>query len=311
MANGFLLQLAMPLNWLGTMYSESRRSLVDFQSMVSVLKDPMIQPQALPGATPIFASEAEVRPLSVSFEGIGFKYPAAASSDALLFQDVSVHINAGGMLGIVGTSGSGKSSLFRLLLRFYDPLEGCIKVNGRDIRGIELNCLRNAIGVIPQDVVLFNKTLLENVRFGNPDASEEEVLTAIRGASLDTVAEALPQGLQTRVGERGLKLSGGEKQRVAIARALLKRPSLLLIDEGTASLDSNTEKDVLRHIDTLSVEQSCTKIVIAHRLSTLQGADKICVLNEGTVSEIGSHAELLQSGGLYANLWQQQQKVAT
>lgn len=307
MANTYLLQLALPLNWLGTMYSESRRSLVDFQGMLALLQDKHVQPQPLPGAVELFAPASAMSPVSVSFDRVSFRYPAADPADTPLLNSISFDVPAGSTLGLVGQSGSGKSTLFRLLFRFYDPESGCIKIDGTDIRSIQLDSLRRSVGMIPQDVVLFNRTLYENVTFARPSASRQEVEAAIHGAALDSVAASLPQGLDTLVGERGLKLSGGEKQRVAIARTLLKRPALLLIDEGTSSLDSKTEADVLSQLKEVTSHQNCTTIMIAHRLSTLQTADEICVLREGAICEMGSHADLLQAKGEYAELWARQQ----
>lgn len=307
MANAFLLQLSQPLNWLGTMYSETRRSLVDFQAMNDMLLDSQTQPLARPGALPLFPVGATGGPLSVAFDGVTFRYPTAAATTAPLLRGVSFHVPAGETLGIVGASGSGKSSVLRLLFRFYDCEAGGISVGGRDIRDIELDSLRRGIGLVPQDVVLFNATLYENVLYGDPAASAEEVHNAIRGAALDSVAAGLPNGLETVVGERGLKLSGGEKQRVAIARALLKRPPILLIDEGTASLDSKTEGDVLTELRAAAAQQTCTTIMIAHRLSTLRSAEQIIVLKDGVVTEAGSHASLLDKNGEYADLWARQQ----
>lgn len=307
MANGFLLQLSQPLGWLGTMYSESKRSLVDFQAMISVFEDRPMQPTASPGAAPLFRGPSSAtEPLSVAFDSVTFRYPTASHHDPPLLRGVSLSVPPGASLGIVGHSGSGKSSLLRLLFRFYDPQEGSILVGGRDIRDIDLASLRRAIAIIPQDVVLLNGTLYENLLYGNPSADAAEVQAAIRGAALDSVAEALPLGLDTLVGERGLKLSGGEKQRVAIARALLKRPAILLVDEGTSSLDSATECQVLDQLRASSQDRGCTTIMIAHRLSTLQAAEQICVLRGGLITEVGSHAELLRRGGEYRSMWAQQ-----
>lgn len=307
MANAFLLQLSQPLNWLGTMYSETRRSLIDFQAMNAMLEDKQTQPLPRPGALPLFVAGASVGPLSVTFDSVAFRYPTAFAETPPLLRGVSFHVPAGETLGIVGHSGSGKSSVLRLLLRFYDCEAGAISVDGRDIRDIQLGSLRRGIGLVPQDIVLFNTSLYENVRYGDPEASDEEVQRAIRGAALESVAAALPNGLQTIVGERGLKLSGGEKQRVAIARVLLKRPQILLVDEGTASLDSKTESDILTELRAASAERSCTTIMIAHRLSTLRAAEQICVVRDGLVSEVGSHESLLKLGKEYADLWARQQ----
>lgn len=307
MANTYLLQLAMPLNWLGTMYSESRRSLVDLQAMLALLQEEHVQPQALPGARALLASAPSTSPLSVTFDRVSFRYPAADLAEAPLLRSISFDAPPGSTLGVVGQSGSGKSTVFRLLFRFYDPEGGCIKVDGTDLRSIDLESLRRCIGMIPQDVVLFNSTLYDNIKFARPAATRDEMEAAIHGAALDSVAAALPRGLDTIVGERGLKLSGGEKQRVAIARTLLKRPAILLIDEGTSSLDSKTEADVLSQLKEVTAHQKCTTIMIAHRLSTLQSADQICVLRDGAIAEMGSHEALLKCQGEYAELWSRQQ----
>jgi len=307
MANGFLLQLSFPLSWLGTMYSESRRSLIDLQEMLNILEEKQVQPPARASATPLLLTSSDVNPPSIEFNDVGFQYPAASDDQEPLLRNFSCSVPPGTVLGLVGHSGSGKSTLFRLLLRFFDITHGSISINGRDIRDIELNSLRQSIGVIPQDVVLFNSTLYENVHLGNPDASVAEVEAAIEAAALGSVVAGLPDGLHTRVGERGLKLSGGEKQRVAIARAFLKRSPILLVDEGTASLDSGTEAEVLAGLRAAAAQQGCTMLVIAHRLSTLQAAEQICVLRNGLVVESGPHTDLLRLGGEYSELWAHQQ----
>jgi len=307
MANGFLLQLSFPLSWLGTMYSESKRSIIDLQEMLAILEEKQVQPPSMPSATPLFLSR-EANPPCIAFNDVMFRYPAASDDQEPLLRKVSFDVPSGTVLGLVGHSGSGKSTVFRLLLRFFEVNQGSISINGRNIRDIELTSLRQSIGVIPQDVVLFNSTLYENVLLGNPDASVADVEAAIEAAALGPVVAGLPNGLQTHVGERGLKLSGGEKQRVAIARAFLKRPPILLVDEGTASLDSGTEAEVLAGLQLAAAQQGCTMLVIAHRLSTLQAAEQICVLRNGHVVESGPHAELLRLGGEYSELWAHQQR---
>lgn len=303
MANALLLQLSQPLNWLGTMYSESRRCLVDLSQLTAILEHPCESPALNVGAMPL-SLPAGSSP-SLEFRNVSFGYPSMPDP---LLKDVSLHVPAGSTLAIVGTSGSGKSTLFRLLFRFFDPTSGSIHMAGTDLRDITVESVREQIGVIPQDIVLFNASLRDNIAYGRTGASNEEIESAVRAASLDDVVASLPLGLDTVVGERGLKLSGGEKQRVAIARAFLRRPAVLLVDEGTASLDSETEFEVMEQLRAMSSVNRATTLVIAHRLSTVQHADQIAVIHDGAVAELGSHHELLtRDDGLYRALWQRQQ----
>ncbi|CAE8615094.1 unnamed protein product [Polarella glacialis] len=302
MANALLLQLLSPLNWLGTMYSESRRSLIDLRELTALLEQPPERPLLNASASPLMLPFGDSP--SLEFRDVSFGYP---SSTEPLLRGVSIHVPAGTTLALVGTSGSGKSTLFRLLFRFFDPTAGSIHLADKDLRDLTVDSVRQHIGLIPQDIVLFNTTLRENLAYGRPDATTEEINDVVRAAALEGVIAGLPLGLDTMVGERGLKLSGGEKQRVAIARALLRRPSVLLVDEGTASLDSQTEFEVMSQLRAMSSSQRATTVVIAHRLSTVQHAEQIAVLHKGSVAEIGSHQDLLSRQGLYWSLWQRQQ----
>ncbi|WP_372964989.1 ABC transporter ATP-binding protein/permease [Marinobacter sp.] len=294
MVNAYLLQLFIPLNALGFVYREIRQSLVNVERLFKLLGDkPAIQDA--PGATELAVSKAEV-----SFEHIHFAYRA----DRPILQDVNFSIPAGHTVAVVGASGAGKSTLARLLFRFYDVDKGTIRIDGQDIRQVTQDSLRSAIGVVPQDTVLFNDTLYRNLAYGRPEASPEEVYRAAHLAHLDKFIESLPDGYDTKVGERGLKLSGGEKQRVAIARVILKNPPILILDEATSSLDSLSEHAILSALK--EVSQQRTTLVIAHRLSTIRDANTILVMDGGHIVESGSHLNLLARGGHYAHLWQQQ-----
>jgi len=293
MVQTLLMQVAMPLGWLGTMYSETRRSLIDVQSMFKLLDVPTMPPPD-PATLTTLPDEPT---LGVEFDNVTFSF-----KDKPILQGLSFALGAGQSLGVVGGSGSGKSTMLRLLFRFYDVETGAIRIGGRDIRHLTVDELRGALGVIPQDIVLFNDTLGYNIRYGNPDASDEEVQEVIRAASLTGTVARLPKGLDTMVGERGLKLSGGEKQRVGIARTLFKKPKVLLSDEATSALDSTTESSVTPEIRALTG----TQIIVAHRLSTIQHCDQILVLDGGRCAEMGSHAELLQKDGMYAEMWSRQ-----
>ncbi len=292
--NAFMVQLFVPLNFLGFVYREIKGAMANIEQMFELLaRQPAIED--LPNAADLQLTDSEI-----CFDGVDFAY----RSDRPILHGVSFTIGRGQTLAVVGPSGAGKSTLVKLLCGFYRPDSGAIRIDGQDISHVTQQSLRAAMGVVPQDTVLFNDSLLENVRYGRPDASDEEVETAIATASLSTFIASLPDGLQTRVGERGLKLSGGEKQRVAIARTVLKRPSILLFDEATSSLDSHAERDVLTEIKRLANDH--TSVVIAHRLSTVIDADCIVVLEAGRVVEQGTHRELLQRNGLYAAMWRVQ-----
>ena len=294
MINAMLIQLYIPLNFMGMIYREIKQGLVDLETMFSLLDEhPEIKDN--PGAKPLEVGGAAIR-----FENVRFAY----DPEREILKGISFEVPAGKMVAIVGPSGAGKSTLSRILFRFYDIREGKVSIDGQDIRDVTQESLRAAIGVVPQDTVLFNDTIHYNIRYGRPTASEEEVVEAARLAQIDAFVQSLPQGYKSMVGERGLKLSGGEKQRVAIARTILKSPPILLLDEATSALDSHTEKEIQDALD--RVTKSRTTLVIAHRLSTVVHADQIIVMDRGEIVERGSHAELIQKSGLYASMWERQ-----
>ena len=296
MINAYLLQLFIPLNALGFVYREIRQALVNVERLFKLLGDkPAIEDA--PDARELVVDNGEVR-----FEHIHFAY----RKDRPILRDVDFTIPAGHKVAVVGASGAGKSTLARLLFRFYDVDKGAIRIDGQDIRDVTQDSLRAAIGVVPQDTVLFNDTLYSNLAYGRPEATEEEVYRAARMAHLENFIHSLPDGYETKVGERGLKLSGGEKQRVAIARVILKNPPLLILDEATSSLDSLSEQAILGALKEVSRQR--TTLVIAHRLSTIRDADTILVMDGGRIVESGSHNQLLATGGHYAHLWEQQHR---
>ena len=301
LVNAFLIQLYAPLNFLGVIYREIRQSFTDMARMFGLMGEHQEvadrSSAVVLGADKLVAGE-------VAFEDVRFAY----EPDRIILQGVDFHVPAGQTFAVVGPSGGGKSTLARLLFRFYDVTSGVIRVDGRDVRDYTQSSLRAAIGIVPQDTVLFNDSLEFNLRYGFPAATDEQLNGAIRAARLDKFIAKLPQGLQTPVGERGLKLSGGEKQRVAIARALLKNPAILVFDEATSALDSESEKAIQAEIRTISRER--TTLIIAHRLSTIVDADCILVMDSGRIVERGSHAELLAAQGLYARLWAIQGEAA-
>jgi ATP-binding cassette subfamily B protein len=296
MINAFMLQVFIPLNALGFIYREIRRMLTDVEEMFKLLEiEPKIQDSAN-------AKSYKPATDAIEFSHVNFGY----SQERQILKDVSFSVGAGEKVAIVGPSGSGKSTLAKLLFRFYEADSGDILVNNQSIKDFSLASWRQALGVVPQDTVLFNSSIGENISYGNPQASGADVDAVINMAHLAEFIEALPKGLDTLVGERGLKVSGGEKQRIAIARMLLKKPSILIFDEATSSLDSAGEQAIIEALD--EVAKDHTTIVIAHRLSTIVDADKIIVLRAGRVVEVGSHADLLAKQGLYSQLWQIQQQ---
>ncbi|MBS1230192.1 MAG: transporter related [Proteobacteria bacterium] len=296
LVNAFLIQLYMPLSFLGVVYREIRQSLADIERMFELLAVHREIADA-PDACTLGGNSLEVR-----FESVEFSYEPKRQ---ILF-GVDFSIPAGHTVAVVGESGSGKSTLARLLYRFYDIDRGRISINGHDLRQITQASLRAAVAIVPQDTVLFNDSIYYNIQYGRPDATHEEVLAAAQAAQLAEFIELLPDGYETRVGERGLKLSGGEKQRVAIARALLKNPPLLIFDEATSALDSKTEKAIQASLD--NAARGRTTLVIAHRLSTIMNADEILVMDGGRIVERGAHATLLEGKGRYAQMWALQQQ---
>jgi ATP-binding cassette subfamily B protein len=299
LVNAFLIQLYMPLNHLGVLYREIRQSLTDIERMFSLLSKNR-EIQDAPDARPLFAGAPG--PCEVAFDKVSFAYEA----NRQILHDISFKVGAGRTVAVVGHSGSGKSTLARLLFRFYDTTTGSVTVNGSDLRALQQSSVRAAIGIVPQDTVLFNDTIFYNIQYGRPAAPREEVIAAAQAAHIHDFIEALPDGYDTRVGERGLKLSGGEKQRVAIARALLKNPPILIFDEATSALDSKTEKAIQAQLEQVAVGR--TTLIIAHRLSTVMNADEILVLDAGRIVERGTHRALLDQGGMYAQMWALQQQ---
>jgi ATP-binding cassette subfamily B protein len=294
LVNTFLIQLYMPLNFLGFVYRQIRQSLTDMEQMFSLLRVER-EVADTEGAPALVVNGGDVQ-----FDAVDFGYDARRP----ILQGVSFTIPAGKTLAVVGSSGAGKSTLSRLLYRFYDVTDGAIRIDGQDIRAVSQASLRKIIGIVPQDTVLFNDTIYYNILYGRPEATPAEVEEAARLARIHDFILSLPDGYQSKVGERGLKLSGGEKQRVAIARVILKRARLLIFDEATSALDTKTEKQIQESLD--QVSENRTTLIIAHRLSTVIGADEILVLDKGQVAERGSHAELLARNGRYARMWQQQ-----
>jgi ATP-binding cassette subfamily B protein len=294
--NAFMLQLYMPLHFLGFVYREIKHSLADMEKMFSLLEENE-EIRDKPDAIELIGKDAQV-----SFESVDFSYEP---NRQILF-DVSFKIPPGRNIAVVGHSGSGKSTLARLLFRFYDITSGRILINGRDIKSVTQKSLRAAIGIVPQDSILFNDSIYYNIAYGRPDATRDEVIAAARAAHIHDFIESLPEKYETTVGERGLKLSGGEKQRVAIARAILKDPEILIFDEATSALDSKSEKAIQAELKRIAMHR--TTLTIAHRLSTIADADEVLVMSNGRIVERGTHQELLAAEGAYAHMWRLQQQ---
>lgn len=295
--NSMMIQLYVPLNFMGMVYREIKQAIIDIEKMFEVLQRPA-EVKDIPDAKPLVVSTGSVR-----FDDVRFSYEA----DRPILKGLSFEVPAGKTVAIVGPSGAGKSTISRLLFRLYDVSSGRILIDGQDIKSVTQASLRAAIGMVPQDTVLFNDTIRYNIRYGRWDAGDEEVEEAARLAQIDAFIRLSPQGYETQVGERGLKLSGGEKQRVAIARTVLKAPPILVLDEATSALDSHTEAEIQDALERVS--RNRTSLVIAHRLSTIVGADEIIVLDQGRIAERGTHARLLAADGLYASMWNRQREA--
>ena len=297
MINAMMIQLYQPLNFMGMVYREIKQAIIDIEKMFGVLaRHPEVKD--IPGARPLIVTSGNVR-----FDDVRFSY----DPDRPILKGLSFEVPAGKTVAIVGPSGAGKSTISRLLFRLYDVSGGKILIDGQDIRNVTQASLRASIGMVPQDTVLFNDTIRYNIRYGRWDATDSEVEQAAQLAQIDTFIRMSPKGYETQVGERGLKLSGGEKQRVAIARTVLKAPPILLLDEATSALDSHTEQEIQDALERVS--RNRTSLVIAHRLSTIVGADEIIVLDQGRIAERGTHSRLLASGGLYASMWNRQREA--
>ena len=297
MVNAMMIQLYQPLNFMGMVYREIKQAVIDIEKMFNVLaRNPEIKDIA--GAAPLVVTSGHVR-----FENVQFAY----EPDRPILKGLTFEVPAGKTVAIVGPSGAGKSTISRLLFRLYDVSSGKILIDGQDIRNVTQDSLRASIGMVPQDTVLFNDTIRYNIRYGRWDATDSEVEEAARLAQIDGFIRMSPKGYETQVGERGLKLSGGEKQRVAIARTILKAPPILVLDEATSALDSHTEREIQDALERVS--RNRTSLVIAHRLSTIVAADEIIVLDQGRIAERGTHGQLLATGGLYASMWNRQREA--
>jgi ATP-binding cassette, subfamily B, heavy metal transporter len=298
MVNALMIQLFIPLNILGTVYRDISQGLIDMESMFALLRRPE-EVADKPGAPPLAVTSGEIR-----FDDVVFSY----DRERTVLKGISFRVPAGKTVAVVGPSGAGKSTISRILYRFYDIQSGSVTIDGQDIRDVTQASLRASIGIVPQDTVLFNDTILYNIAYGRIGASEEEILEAARLAQIDPFIRQLPRGYESMVGERGLKLSGGEKQRVAIARTLLKNPPILLLDEATSALDTHTEREIQSSLKLVSKNR--TTLVIAHRLSTIIDADEILVLDQGEIIERGRHADLVARAGAYAAMWNRQKQAA-
>jgi ATP-binding cassette subfamily B protein len=294
MINALMIQLYMPLNFIGSSYREIKQGLIDVEQMFTLLKV-NAEIEDKPGAGPLVVRNAEV-----VFENVNFAY----DPERPILKNLSLRVPPGKTVAIVGASGAGKSTISRLLYRFYEVSAGRILIDGQNIGDVTQASLRAAIGMVPQDTVLFNDTIRYNIRYGRPDATDEEVEAAARMSQIHDFVMSLPKGYDSMVGERGLKLSGGEKQRVSIARTILKGPPILILDEATSALDTQSERKVQQALDAL--RQGRTAFIIAHRLSTIENADRIVVLDRGRLAEMGTHAQLLAVNGLYASLYRMQ-----
>jgi ATP-binding cassette subfamily B protein len=295
--NALLMQLSIPLNFIGFIYREIRQGLTDIEQMFDLL-DVKQEVSDKPGAKPLQVDKGAIR-----FDDVHFAY----DSNRPILKGISFEVPAGKTVAIVGPSGAGKSTISRLLFRFYDIQSGSVTIDGQDVRDVTQESLRKVIGMVPQDTVLFNDTIAYNIRYGRTDATEEEVEKAAEMAQISRFIQHLPDGYKAMVGERGLKLSGGEKQRVAIARTILKAPPILILDEATSALDTATEQEIQSALDIVS--RGRTTLVIAHRLSTVIGADEIIVLKDGLIAERGTHRQLLKHKGLYASMWDRQREA--